>query len=49
MQARTFWLIVTGLLAFTKMLGMDPKEADEVCRDATAATKNKTTHAYYSQ
>jgi hypothetical protein len=42
-------LTVAGLLAFTKMLGMDSKEADQICRDATAATKNKSLHAYFPQ
>jgi hypothetical protein len=43
------WLIVPGLLAFTKILGMDPKEADTLCRDALAATKNKNLHSYSPQ
>jgi hypothetical protein len=38
-----------GLLAFTKILGMDPEEAEQICRDASAATKDKTIHAYYPQ
>jgi hypothetical protein len=42
-------LTVAGLLAFTKILGMDSKEADQICRDATAATKNKSLHAYFPQ
>jgi hypothetical protein len=47
--ARMRWLIFPGLLAFTKILGMDPQKAEKICVDATAATKNKTVHAYYSQ
>lgn len=35
-----------GMMAFTRMLKMDPKEADTLCRAAIAATKNKKTHAY---
>jgi hypothetical protein len=49
MPARKRWLIVSGLLAFTKILGMDPQEAEKMCIDATAATKNKTVHGYYHQ
>jgi hypothetical protein len=43
------WLIVSGLLAFTRILGMDPKEAEQLCLDAVAATKNKSIHSYYPQ
>jgi hypothetical protein len=49
MPARKRWLIVSGLFAFTKILGMDPQEAEKMCIDATAATKNKTLHSYYHQ
>jgi hypothetical protein len=49
MQARRRLLIVSGLLAFPKIMGMHPKEADKVCRDATAAIKNKSMHAYLPQ
>jgi hypothetical protein len=49
MQVRMQWLTLSGLLAFTRMLGMDPKEADQLFRDAVAATNNKTIHAYYPQ
>jgi hypothetical protein len=38
-----------GLLAFTRMLGMDPEEAEKLCRDATNATKNKSLHSYAHQ
>jgi hypothetical protein len=34
-------LIGSGLLAFTKILGMDREEAEKLCRDGIAATKNK--------
>jgi hypothetical protein len=34
-------LIGSGLLAFTKILGMDPKAADKLCRDGIAATVNE--------
>jgi hypothetical protein len=43
------WLIVSGLFAFTKILGMDSEEAEKLCIDATAATKNKSVHSYYPQ
>jgi hypothetical protein len=43
------WLIILGLLAFTKILGMEPEEAEKLCRDAVAATKNKTVHSYFPQ
>jgi hypothetical protein len=43
------WLMVSGLLAFTKILGMDPKEAEQICRDAVTATRNKNLHAYSPQ
>jgi hypothetical protein len=46
---RVWWLTVPGMLAFTKILGMDPKEADKLCRDAVAATKNKNLHSYAHQ
>jgi hypothetical protein len=46
---RICWLIVSGLLAFTRILGMDPEEAAKVCVDATTATKNKSVHSYYPQ
>jgi hypothetical protein len=39
----------SGLLAFTKILGMDPAEADKLCRDAVAETKNKSVHSYVPQ
>jgi hypothetical protein len=42
-------LNVLGLLAFTKILGMDPTEADKLCREAVAATKNKSIHSYCPQ
>jgi hypothetical protein len=42
-----WWLMIAGLLAFTRIMGMDPDEADQLCRDAVAATKNKSVHAYY--
>jgi len=38
-----------GMLAFVRMLGMDPHDADKLCKDAIAATKNKNTHAYAVQ
>jgi hypothetical protein len=34
------------MLAFTKILGMDPMEAEKLCRDAVAAAKNKSIHSY---
>jgi hypothetical protein len=34
------------MLAFTKILGMDPQEAEKLCRDSIAATKNKSVHCY---
>jgi hypothetical protein len=43
------WLIDLGLLAFTRMLGMDPKTANDVCSDAITATKDKNMHAYCPQ
>jgi hypothetical protein len=49
MPATMWWLIVPGLLAFTRILGMDPQEAAQLCIDATAATKNKSVHSYYPQ
>jgi hypothetical protein len=42
-------LTVSGLLALTKMLGMEPKEAEQICGDAAIATKNKTLHSYSPQ
>jgi hypothetical protein len=41
--------MVLGLLAFTRILGMDPNEADKICRETIAATKNKSIHALYPQ
>lgn len=38
-----------GMLAFVKLLGMDPAVADKLCKDAIMATKNKHTHAYAVQ
>ncbi|KAF8540767.1 S-adenosyl-L-methionine-dependent methyltransferase [Trichophaea hybrida] len=35
-----------ALLALTKILKMDPKEAKQICDDAVAATKNKNMHMY---
>jgi hypothetical protein len=49
MQATLWWLIVLGMLAFTKILGMDPNEADKLCRATIAATKDKSLHSYGSQ
>jgi hypothetical protein len=49
MRVKMQWLILLGLLAFTKILGMDPKEADKVCRDTVLATKNKNVHSYFPQ
>jgi hypothetical protein len=43
------WLTISGLLAFTKILGMDAEEAEQICRDAAAAMKDKTIHAYTPQ
>jgi hypothetical protein len=43
------WLIVSGLLALTKMLGMEPNEAEQICGDAAIATKNKNLHSYSPQ
>jgi hypothetical protein len=34
------------MLAFTKILGMDPQEAEKLCRDGIAASKNKSVHSY---
>jgi hypothetical protein len=48
-KKKMWWLIVSGLLAFTKILGMDSEEADKVCRNTTAATKNKSLHSYAPQ
>jgi hypothetical protein len=31
------------------MLGMGPKEADKLCRDAVAATKDRSLHSYAPQ
>jgi hypothetical protein len=42
-------LRVSGLLAFTRILGMDPKEAEQICRDAAASVKNKNLHSYSDQ
>jgi hypothetical protein len=39
-------LSVTGLLAFTKILGMDPQEAQQLCDDTVSATRNKNVHCY---
>jgi hypothetical protein len=39
----------SGLLAFTKILEMDPKEAEQLCHDAVASTKNKSVHSYFPQ
>jgi hypothetical protein len=47
MPARKRWLIFSGLLAFTKILGMDPKKAEKICVESSTATKNKTIHSYY--
>jgi hypothetical protein len=49
MSAKTWQLIVSGLLAFTRILHMDPKEANTLCHDAIAATKNKSIHSYVPQ
>jgi ribosomal protein S13 len=51
MPSRKRWLrlIVPGLLALTRILGMDPQEAKKICAAATAATKNKRIHSYYHQ
>jgi hypothetical protein len=38
-----------GLLAFTRILGMDPQEAEKLCVDTTAATKDKSIHSYFPQ
>jgi hypothetical protein len=43
------WLIVSGLLAFTKILGMGREEAEKLCRDGIAATKDKRLHSYCPQ
>jgi hypothetical protein len=48
-SARMQWLIILGLLAFTKILGMESEEAEKLCRDAVAATKNKNVHSYFPQ
>jgi hypothetical protein len=42
-------LRISGLLAFTKILGMDPQEAEELCHAAVAATKDKTLHSWAPQ
>jgi hypothetical protein len=42
-------LRIAGLLAFTKILGMDPQEAEELCHDAVAATRDKTLHSWAPQ
>jgi hypothetical protein len=34
------------MLAFTKILGMDKDEADEICRQGFEAVKNKNSHVY---
>jgi hypothetical protein len=44
--SQTRWLIFTGLLAFTKILGMDPEEAKKLCDGAVAGTKNKNVHSF---
>jgi hypothetical protein len=41
--------MVSGLLAFTKILGMHPAEAEKLCREAVAETKNKSLHSYGPQ
>jgi hypothetical protein len=43
------WLIVSGLLAFTRILGMDREDAEKMCADAVLAAKNKSVHGYYNQ
>ncbi|KAI5846699.1 S-adenosyl-L-methionine-dependent methyltransferase [Tricharina praecox] len=35
-----------GMAVFTRVLGMDPEEADMVCKRATAAVMNKNNHIY---
>lgn len=35
-----------GMMAFTRILGMDPKAADDLCNEAAAASKNKNIHGY---
>jgi hypothetical protein len=42
-------LSVSGLLAFTRILEMDPTEAEEICLKAAAHTKNKNLHAWVPQ
>jgi hypothetical protein len=45
-QTKKRWLIFLGLLAFTKILGMDPQEAKKLCDGAVAGTKNKNVHSF---
>jgi hypothetical protein len=34
------------MLAFTKLLGMAQEEAEKLCHDGIADTKNKSLHSY---
>ena len=35
-----------GMLAFTRILGMDTARADKLCNDAVADAQNKNLHSY---